>query len=163
MKRYSNLPEKQTAKGEYNKAAFYTQRTRQGWQADPSARQEGHQERTCTHFEEHIYIKHYCRWCHNLWCYGSVTGSGVGLLTAQKAMKEARLVERKVCFISDVQMLATWREGRHQSKGWLPHGQSVNKSFYRWMEGLHVETAQSALEIGRWWSDQHHLNYFKYN
>ena len=41
MKRYSDLPEKQAAEGEYNKAALYTQRTRRGWQADPSERQEG--------------------------------------------------------------------------------------------------------------------------
>ena len=63
-----------------------------------------------------------------------------------KAKKEARLAERKVCFILDAGNRRVW--DRCLSKGWLPvpHSQSVGKSFYRW-RGLHAETAQSALTV----------------
>ena len=62
-----------------------------------------------------------------------------------KANKEARLVERKVCFILDA---SNRRGGRTSVQRATPHHwRSVGKSFYRWREGLHVETAQSALTV----------------
>ena len=45
----------------------------------------------------------------------SVTKSGVQLLAAQKANEEARLGERKICFILDADNW--WGEGGHLSKG----------------------------------------------
>ena len=60
-------------------------------------------------------------------------------------------MERKVCFISDA---SNWAgEGGRPSRGRHPstpnhhHRQSLGKSFCRWREGLHAETAQSALTV----------------
>ena len=49
-----------------------------------------------------------------------------------------------------------------------PDWQPVGKNFYRQKAGeLHAETAQSALtvifQIGHWWSNQHHLDCFRYS
>ena len=49
-----------------------------------------------------------------------------------------------------------------------PHlWQPVNKSFYRWKEGATCRnstvSSDSHLAIGRQWSDQHHLDCFKYS
>ena len=54
-----------------------------------------------------------------------------------EANKESRLVERKVCFVSEAGNLG-WGKGGLLSKSQLPHPhphQSVGKSFYRRMEG----------------------------
>ena len=45
--------------------------------------------------------------------------SGVWLLAAQKANKEARVPKRKICFILDAGSHG-WGEDRSQSKGRLP-------------------------------------------
>ena len=56
------------------------------------------------------------------------------------------LVERKVCFISDAGNL--WGRAYTGPKANSPpHPQLVGKSFYRLREGLHAETAQSALTV----------------
>lgn len=57
-----------------------------------------------------------------------------------KANKEAKLMEKKICFILDAGNLGAWGGGRW---GWasvqrptlLPHWQERDKSFYRWREG----------------------------
>ena len=73
-------------------------------------------------------------------------------LPALKANKGVRLVERKVCFISEAGNLSlggggVGRVGRTcvQRPTSRPCWQSVGKSFYRRREGLYVETAQAAL------------------
>ena len=69
-----------------------------------------------------------------------------------KGNEEARLVERKVCFISDASIWCG-EGGRHLSKGRLrhtpPHSrQAEGESFYQHSGGqLHVETAQSSLTV----------------
>ena len=69
-----------------------------------------------------------------------------------KANKQAKLVERKVCFISDASIWCG-EGGRHLSKGRLPHTpphsrQAEGESFYRHSDGqLHVEIAQSSLTV----------------
>ena len=64
-----------------------------------------------------------------------------------KANKEARLVERKVCFILEASNPAV---GRHRARAFIGEGR-----------GLHAETAESALtvilKLIRRWSDQHRL------
>ena len=59
-----------------------------------------------------------------------------------KANKQARLVERKICFISDA---GNWRGdgGGYLSKGGLSPRQAGGESFYRQSHrgGLHAETA----------------------
>ena len=66
-----------------------------------------------------------------------------------KANKEARLVEREVCFIWDAGNQGWESGGRAVScpkADSLPL-QPVGKSFYRLREGLHAETAQAALTV----------------
>ena len=69
-----------------------------------------------------------------------------------KANTQARLVERKVCFISDASIWCG-EGGRHLSKGRLrhtpPHSrQAEGESFYQHSGGqLHVETVQSSLTV----------------
>ena len=82
-----------------------------------------------------------------------VTKDVQGLATHRsKANKQARLVERKVCFISDASIWCG-EGGRHLSKGRLrhtpPHSrQAEGESFYQHSGGqLHVETAQSSLTV----------------
>ena len=86
-----------------------------------------------------------------------------------KAIKEARLVERKACFILDAGNQG-WGVGEVGllSKGRLPPTDYQWRSTFRDGErGLHVETAQSALRIilklVMLWSDQYHLDCFKYS
>ena len=55
-------------------------------------------------------------------------------------------MERKVCFILDAGNL--WGRAYTGPKANSPpHPQLVGKSFYRLREGLHAETAQSALTV----------------
>ena len=64
-----------------------------------------------------------------------------------KANRQSKLVERKVCFISDA---SRWcrEEGGHLSKGWFPpSGSHWGKSFYRQTEGTYAETVQSVLTV----------------
>ena len=84
-----------------------------------------------------------------------------------KANKEARLVERKVCFILDA---GNWAAGRVDGcpKADSPHPrQSVGKSFYRQREGPtcrnNAVSSDSHLEIGHRLSDQRHLDCFRYS
>ena len=69
--------------------------------------------------------------------------------------EEARLVERKVCFILDA---STWGGGRMDLL--ITHGQS----FYRQREGATCRnstvSSDSHLETGHWWSDLCHLDGF---
>ena len=65
-------------------------------------------------------------------------------------------------------MLATGRWGaEHLSNGHLPLLQPVGKSFYRQLEGaMYINSTVSSdchLEIGPEWSDQHHIDCFKYS
>ena len=99
----------------------------------------------------------------------TVTEGGVRLLAAQKPLKRPGWWKGKFALFW---MLATRRaggEGRRLSKGQLPSttGQSVGKSFYRWREGATCRnstvSSDSHLGIGHRWSDQRHLDCFKYN
>ena len=77
----------------------------------------------------------------------------VGYSCCSKANKQARSVERKVCFISDATNLGRW--GGHLSKGWLPPPPSPHthmatsgaRAFIARRRGLHAETAQPALTV----------------
>ena len=72
-----------------------------------------------------------------------------------KVTDEARLVERKSCFILDA---GTWGGGRMDLL--IIHGQSL----YRQREGATCRNStvnsDSHLETGHWWSDLHHLDGF---
>ena len=96
-----------------------------------------------------------------------VTESGGSNACCSKAKKEAKLVERKVCFILDASNgVGGWGQTSVQ-RSTVPYWQPGGKSFYRQREGLHAETAQSALtgilKLVMRWSDQCHLDCFKYN
>ena len=83
-----------------------------------------------------------------------------------KANKEARLVERKVCFVSDAGNQSG--EGGLLSKGRLPPTDSQwTRAFIDGGRGLPAENStvgsDSHLEIGHWWSDERHLDCFKYS
>ena len=86
-----------------------------------------------------------------------------------KALKEARLVERKVCFILDASNPRVGVGGRTpvQRPTAPPRWQPVGKSFYRQREGAtgrnSTVSSDRHLEIGHRWSDQRHLDCFKYN
>ena len=81
-------------------------------------------------------------------------------------------MERKVCFISEA---GNWGmgvgEGRLKSKGQFPLPHPANNQWARAFigggRGPNVETAQSALtvilELVMRWSDQCHLDCFKYS
>lgn len=58
--------------------------------------------------------------------------------------KEAKLVERKVCFILDADHGA---EGRLVQRSGSPAEGDQGKSFHNLREGLWAETAQSALTV----------------
>ena len=99
----------------------------------------------------------------------NITKSGVQLLTAQKANEEARLVERKVCFILDAG--SWWGEGGHLSKGKSPSLHppltSAGKNFYRQREGATYRnitvSSNRYLKVGHWWSDHCHHVWFRYS
>ena len=76
-----------------------------------------------------------------------VIKGGVRLLTTQQPIKRQGWWKGKVALF---QSLATagWRADSCPNADSLPrHWQSVGKSFNRWGEGLHAETAQSALTV----------------
>ena len=84
-----------------------------------------------------------------------------------KANKEAKLVEMKVCFILEAGNLRRG-EGGLPSKGRLPAtDHQWARAFIDRGRGLHSETAQSALKVilklVMQWSDQCHLDCFKYS
>ena len=69
-----------------------------------------------------------------------------------KSQKQAKVVARKICFISDLGNWGCgWEGDRHVSKGHLPppSPQAGGESFYRWWWGgeLHAETALPSLTI----------------
>ena len=75
-------------------------------------------------------------------------------------------MEKKVCLILDA---GNWGGGEDGilSKGQLaPLDNQWERAFIDRGRGLHAEIAVSSdshLEIGHWWSDQHHLDCFKYS
>ena len=96
-----------------------------------------------------------------------VTESGVWLLTTQKPKnREARFVERKLCFI-----LGAGHRGFVGAdicpKAGVHHWQSVGWSFYRQREGAAYRNCTVSsdihLEIGHRWSEQCHLGCPKYS
>ena len=80
-----------------------------------------------------------------------------GSLAGPKPTKQARLVERKVCFTSDT---GNWGGGGCLSKGWLLTlpGHQWGKSFYRQKEVATCRNStvrsDSCLQISHQWSDQ---------
>ena len=93
-------------------------------------------------------------------------GSDCSLL---KTNKQARLVERKVGFISDVDYWGREVGGR-LTKSRLPSSTAANqwgKSFYRQKNGDRCRNStvnsDSNLQIDYQWSDQRHLDCFRYS
>ena len=90
-----------------------------------------------------------------------------GLAARQsKANKECRLVERKVCFILDSGN--RWWGGRTPVQRPTPPSADNQgaRAFIDRRRGPHAETIVSSdrhLEIGHRWSDQHHLDCFRYS
>ena len=71
----------------------------------------------------------------------TVTEKGGPSFSLPKSQETGRLVERKVCFISDA---STWQgEGRHVSEGRLP----PNLRAFIQGRGLHAETTPSSLTV----------------
>ena len=75
-------------------------------------------------------------------------------------------MEGKVCFILDAGNL--WARAYTSPKANSPpHPQLVGKSFYRLREEATCRnstvSSDSHLEIGHQWSDQYHLDCFKYS
>ena len=94
-----------------------------------------------------------------VWVLPKGVGSGCSLPQSQN---QARLVERKVCFISDA---SNWRKGTGRAdicpktNSPLPR-QSVGKCFYNRRRGyMQKQHGQS----GHWWSDQLHLGLTSYH
>ena len=94
----------------------------------------------------------------------TVTGRcGVGLTTrCPKANKQARLVERKVCFFSDASNLGVRTDI-------CPKANSPHRTFIVWGwgtgGGLHAEQhiqCDSHRQTGHWWPDQCHPDCFRY-
>ena len=87
-----------------------------------------------------------------------------------KASEHARLVERKVCFISDASNCGGGQTSV-QRPDTPPRHTHTNKqgirNFIDRERGLHAETAQSALtfilKLVMWWSDKRHLDCFRYS
>ena len=104
----------------------------------------------------------YSQECYWRWGFGC---SG-GLVTrCSKAIKEARLVERKIYFLLDA---GNWCGRRvYAVQRPIPHlWQSGARHFIGWGRGLHAETAvslDSHLEIGHWQSEQCHLDCFQFS
>ena len=89
--------------------------------------------------------------------------------SAQKANKQARLVETKLCFISDTGNCGV---GGYLSKGHTPTptpNKQGTKSFYR--QKCEAATCRDSTssnfsnshQIGHQWSGQHHLGCFRYS
>ena len=64
-----------------------------------------------------------------------------------KANKEARLVEKKVCFILDTGNQGGRADICPKADSLPPTLQLVGKNFYSLRKGLHAETAQSVLTV----------------
>ena len=107
------------------------------------------------HYKSPSFNKHYFKHFPCNWKRGPAARSS-------KANKETRLVERKVCSSGG-------RGGGRtpvQTLTPLPR-QSGGKSFYRQREGATCRSStvssDSHLEIGHQWSDQRHLDCFRYS
>ena len=87
-----------------------------------------------------------------------VSESGGWLLTTQKPINRQAWRKRKFALFW---MPAISGEGRLVSRGCSPTWSSLGKSVHRWSEGAtyrnSMTSSDSHLEIGHWWSDQHHL------
>ena len=99
----------------------------------------------------------------------TLTVTEVGSSCSKANIREARLVERQVCFILEA---GNQGEGGLLSKGQLPTANQRARAFKGELQGcigggrgLRVETAQSALtvilKLVLPWSDQLHLDCFK--
>ena len=106
------------------------------------------------------------------WNWNCYLKSWVGLAAhCSKANKQVRLVERKICFISDGSKLEG--EGWNTSVQRLtpPQGTSGARAFIdrSWVAGMAATCSNSSfisdshLQIGPWWSDQHHIDCFGYS
>ena len=97
---------------------------------------------------------------------------GVWSLAAchSRANKQARLVERKVCFISDIGNCGWVGRGRLDIRPKVNSptlATSGARAFYRQKQedtGRNSTViSESHLQIGLWWSDQHHLDCFRHS
>ena len=87
----------------------------------------------------------------------NLTCSDIAVARCSKGNKEANLVEKKVCFILDVSIVQRLT---------LPAYSREARAFIDRGRQLHAKAAVSSdshLEIGHWWSDQHHSDCFKYS
>ena len=87
----------------------------------------------------------------------NLTCSDIAVARCSKGNKEANLVEKKVCFILDVSIVQRLT---------LPAYSQEARAFIDRGRQLHAKaavTSDSHLEIGHWWSDQHHSDCFKYS
>ena len=96
-----------------------------------------------------------------------VTESGVQLHTAQKSIKRPGWWKGKFALLS-MPGTGDRGEGRRLSKGWLhpPTNNQGARAFIDRGRGLNAETivsSDSILEIGHQWSDQGHLDCFRYS
>ena len=101
-------------------------------------------------------------------CTGNFTDRGIctcgPAACHSKANKQARLVERNICFISDA---GNWGVGWQTSvQRPTPPQQAGGESFCRqsWGEGTcrnSTVISDNHLQIGHRWSDQHHLDCFR--
>ena len=95
---------------------------------------------------------------------------GVWSLAAchSRAKKQARLVERKVCFISDIGNCEWgWGECTTIQRLIPPHWQPVGQELFIAEAGGYSRKStvisDSHLQIGHWWSDQCHLDSFRHS
>ena len=100
-------------------------------------------------------------------CYQKVRFLGLAACHP-KAIKQARLVEGKVCFISDVSTSHRGGGGQTSVQRLTPcTGNQWGKSFYKQKEGAPCRNStvicNSHLKIGHPWSDQHYLGCFRYS
>ena len=81
-----------------------------------------------------------------------------------KASKQTRLVERKVCFISDA---GNWGLGETSVQRPLPPLASGGETFHRLRPEPpcrnSVVSSDGHLQVGHVWSEQHHLHCFRDN
>ena len=99
----------------------------------------------------------------------SVTKSGVRLLAALKPRKrQAWWKGKSALFHGLATWCGSWAEGGRLSEGRLPPTDKQGaRAFIDGGRGLHMERAESALtvilKLVLQWSDQHHLDCFKYS
>ena len=105
-----------------------------------------------------------------VWSHESVVTKRWGLAAHHwKSNKQARLVKRKVCFISDGGKWGAVGRWTFVQRPTLPSlTVSGARAFIDRRKVLHAETAQSALTISftltdHRWSEQHDLDCFKYS